>query len=170
MYSPAARLVLTLASLVGAAWSFARGLPLAWLFLAAAALFALGYWRNAAVWRAWRAWQRGDLAAVAHHLRATPAPERLAPQQRAYYEWLKAEVLRDAGDAQGACVHFGRAVEGRLRTSADRALALSRLAEAAFMVGDIEGARGAIARARALDPPPFVQALLADLEHAMAAA
>ena len=170
MFNPRLRLILVLAAILvaGTLWTQGRT-SAAGLALAAATMLTVGYWRNASVWRAWHAYWAGEVATAERYLAMTPEATRLAPQQRAYYEWLQGEVRRQRGDAAGARPHFRAALSGPLRSSKDRAFAYARLAEAALTVGDVTDARRAIAEARALHPPPFVEALLVDVEHAMAA-
>jgi hypothetical protein len=167
MYSPTVRLVLVLLCVVGAVLGFYRGAPTGWLFTVAAALFTLGYWRNASVWLAWRAFKRGDMSRVRRLVAATPSPQRLSPQQRAYFEWLQGELTREAGNPQAACQHFRAAAAGKLRSTHDRAFAYARLAEASLAAQDLAGAYEAIANARQLSPSPFVEALLRDLEESV---
>jgi hypothetical protein len=140
----------------------------AWLWFTAAVLLVIGYWRGGTVWLAWRAFRKGDLGLVERRLAQVHYPNRLSPYQRAYYEWLQGELRRARGDIPAARRHFTAAAQGGLRTANDRALAYSRLAEAELTAGDLDAARATIARARSLNPTPFVEGLLRDLEEAMA--
>lgn len=167
MYSRALRVVVSLVCAVGGLWALRNQSPAAWPLLAAALLLLSGYWRYGTVWLAWRAFTRGDLDAVERLIANIRRPERLDSQQRAYYEWLRGELARRTEESEKAVQHFEAAVHGQLRSDRDRAFGYSRLAEATLAVGKVSQARLAIASARALSPPPFVEALLRDIEESM---
>jgi hypothetical protein len=168
VYPPLLRFAFVAASLALGAVGLCGGFSWAWLWLTAAVLLVVGYFRGGTVWLAWRAWRNGDVALAQRRLAQTHHPNRLSPYQRAYYEWLQGEIHRMRNDLPAARRHFTAAAEGGLRTGKDRALAYTRLAETELTAGEVGAARAAIARARMLSSMPFVEALLRDLEEAMA--
>jgi hypothetical protein len=165
MFTPIERLLLVLATLILGTFALRDGQAYGWLLIAAAALFAIGYWRSATVWRAWRAHFSGDVERFERLLAAVPTPRLLSPRQRAYYEWLRGESAYRQGDPSAARQHLMAALAGRLTSVKDRSFAYSRLADVQLAAGDRGAAREAIVKARALKPSKFVEALLADLEE-----
>jgi hypothetical protein len=167
VYTPLLRLVLIVGCLILGAVGLRGGFWWGWLWIISATLFAVGYWRAGTVWLACRALRKGHLARAERLLAQVRTPSRLSPQQRAYYELAQGDVHRAREDIPVARRHFRAAAEGRLRTTNDRALAYSRLAETELTARDFDASRAAIANARALRPSPLVEALLRDLEEAM---
>lgn len=164
MYSPLLRIALIAICLVAAASALSRGFWMSWVYLLGAVLLAAGYWRTGAVWLAWRAWRRGDAAGAERLLGSVRRPDRLARQQRAYYDWLQGELQRRQGDAAAALPHFEAAARGRLSGPEHMAFVEARIAESALACGDRVRAREAIERARGHRPTGPVEELLRQYE------
>jgi hypothetical protein len=170
VFTPLVRLTLAAFCLAMAALSWRASPGRAVLFLAAAALFALGYWRQGTVWLAWRAFVRGDHERMERRLAKVPRPPQLGSGQRAYYELLQGVIRLRRGDLEGARTHFTAAAAGRLRTENDRALVEAQLAEVALELGDASAARAHIASALALEPRAEIVTAVRALEARLPAA
>lgn len=148
MYSNLVRITLIAVGVLAGAAFIARGLVGGWLFLLMAVLLVVGWWRTGRVGQAWRAYVKGDLPGVERHLDAIRTPERLGPQQEAYYHFLRGVLARSRNELAAARERYQRALSG-LRTARDRAFAEAHLAEVALASGDHSTARDHLARAEA---------------------
>ncbi len=98
--------------------------------LAAAVLFAVGYFRYGAIRPAFMAMTRGDLDQARRHFDSIKFPNALSPQSRAYWHWVNAMLAaQDSSNLSFAEEQMQLAVDGALRTSHDRCLAKATLAQ-----------------------------------------
>jgi hypothetical protein len=134
-----------------------------WLFLAAAAAFALGLFRNHSVALAYRAVLAGDTGRASVLLAQVPDSTRLSRQDRAYFHWVAGQLAGAAGQYREAYQHLSIAVSGGLRTSHLRAATECSLAEAALGLGDKPMARSHFERAQALPSRDTLKPVLAGL-------
>ncbi len=169
MLSRNGRLIVVLGCVLLGFLAFRTGFPGWWLFPLAALGFTVNYWRSGPVWLAAHAARRGDFQRVERLLGEVRTPERLAPQQRAYYHYYQGLLRADRGDPEGARRHFSAAATGRLRTRNDRSLAHLQLAALALDAGEQTLAREHLDQARAQAHKPEVAQAIASLEEKLAA-
>jgi ATP/maltotriose-dependent transcriptional regulator MalT len=169
MYGTLVRVTLIAFGLVAGVAFVQRGLLAGWLFLLMALLLVIGWWRNGRLGPAWRAYVKGDLAEVERRLERIARPDRLGPQQLAYYHFLRGVLARSRSQLAEACAEFERALQG-LRTPRDRAFTEAHLAEVALVEGDLPTARAYLDRAGSTRTSKGVSQLLQALHQRLAAA
>ena len=123
MFTPFVRLLLILTAVAAGVTYVLRGESLGWLLLAAAGLLAVGYWRHATVWLAFRA-------------------------DRAYFDFLHGVVAQARGNLEEARRSFSAAAAGPLRTGNMRSGVQYHLAVISLERGDKDAARSHLDEAR----------------------
>jgi hypothetical protein len=152
------RLVVIAAATALGLWRTLTGSSLSGLlFLVAAAILGLGYFRYGPVWLAMRALGRGDTGAAASHLSSISDPQRLGRQSRAYFEMASGLVAAHHGHRGDAERHMRGALDLPLRTENDRALAELTLAELLVGTANAEASH-LLARAAERSTRPQVDA------------
>lgn len=119
-------------------------------FLALAPALIWDYFRRSAVWQAFAAFRRGDLAAVRWWLEQVRFPKLLNRPSQAYYHWLRGALEATDSRLQAAKVHLLVAASGQLRTENDRSLVQCLLAEVNLQAGAPEVARDHLRLAESL--------------------
>ena len=137
------------------------GSPSGWLFIAAAASFAVGLVLHGPVMLAYRSVVTGDLKRAASLLSEIRDPATLRRQDRAYFHWVSGQLAAAAGRHREAYQHFAAASPSALRTDHIRAATECALAEAALGLGDVPLARSHLGKARSL---PFRSSLTPAIE------
>ena len=165
MYSRSLRIVITIFCVAVGSWEFYRGRFVPGVMLLVVALLMLyGYFRYGTVWLALRRLRAGDEAGGARLLSQVSNPELLSARQRAYYELAQGTLALESGDASRAIPHLQAALEHRLRTEHDRAIAEANLASALVATGEVSHARLLIRAARGRGPRPEIEEMLDALE------
>ena len=141
-----------------------------WLYLVAAAAFAVGLFRNNSVTLAYRAFVAGDSGRASVLLGQVPDPVRLSRQDRAYFHWVAGQLAGTAGQYREAYQHLAIAASGGLRSSHIRAATECSLAEAALGLGDLPLARSHFERARALPSRDTLKPVIAGLASRLGSA
>lgn len=165
MLTPFVRWVLVLIGLAAGAIQLRRGEWVGWIVIAAAAVLAAGYWRNATVWLAFRAYRRGDLAGIERHLGAVRDTTRLSSENRAYYDFLHGVIAQARGNLEEAGKSFSAAAGGPLRTSNMRSVVHHHLAVISLERGDKSAARSHLDEARRWPHNAHVAELLGTTER-----
>ena len=166
MFSSPTRVVLAVAALAYGLWLVAaqeyRGLVL----VLVAILLIVGYFRYGTVWLACRALRKGDSSRADRLLSEIRYPEKLSPQNLAYYNLVKGAIAAERGDLNSATQLLDASQRGALRTSNDRSLVSCYLAHLALKRGDRVGAQRHLEQARSQKHRPSVEALINNVQTA----
>ena len=170
MLSRSVRLTLIVALAAYGLFRLATGSPSGWLFLAAAASFAVGLVVHGPVMLAYQSVVTGDLKRAASLLSEIRDPSKLRSQDRAYFHWVSGHLAAAAGQHREAYQHFAAVLPSSLRTDHIRAATECALAEAALGLGDLPLARSHLEKARSLPfrstLTPAIEALATRIESA----
>lgn len=162
-YSPDARLIVSIISLLCCFYITTYRSLLAIPFFLIAALLFIDVIRNSSVWYGFSAFRRGDMAMVNYALQQIRWPQMLSPQSLAYYNWLKG--VKEVADERYAAakVHLLVAINGELKTQNDRSLLHCLLAEIAIQEEQGDTAREHLKHAAALEHHPEVDRIIQSL-------
>jgi uncharacterized protein HemY len=133
-----------------------HGQPIGYLYLCASAFLIYGYFRYGPVFIAFRHIRRQNFARAESLLAQVRHPELLSSGQRSYFELASAELAIHRGDHSVAERHLRVALDHRLRTENDRALAEALLGQLLIERGALAEARDALERARRRPCKPAV--------------
>jgi tetratricopeptide (TPR) repeat protein len=125
-----------------------HGQPIGYLYLLAGALLIYGYFRYGPVFIAFHHIRRKNFARAESLLAQVRDPELLSTGQRSYFELASAELAIHRGDHGVAERHLRTALDHRLRSENDRALAEALLGQLLIERGAVAEAREALERAR----------------------
>ena len=170
MLSRSLRIALIVAASGFGLFRVLSGVASGWLYLVAAAAFAVGLFRSNAVALAYRAVLVGDMSRASVLLAQVPDPTRLSRQDRAYFHWVAGQLAGTAGQYREAYQHLALAASGGLRTSHIRAATECSLAEAALGLGDLPLARSHFERARTLPARDTLKPVIAGLASRLGSA
>ena len=165
MFSRPVRFLLIVASVAFGGYQLYRGSVAGWFYLLAAALLTYGHFRYGPVWLAFRNARRGNLDRARRLLAQVKDPRLLSPGQRAYFELSSALVAADLKNKQAAENHLRLALEQRLRTHNDRALAEVFLAELLIERGAADEAADVLDRAAMQNPKAQVTRMIEELRN-----
>jgi hypothetical protein len=142
------------------------------MFLLGAALLAVGHFRYGTVWLAFRAQQHGNTERAKQLLRQIAVPDRLTPQNQAYYHLLVGMHALEAGSHKDSYAALARVDLRRLRSDNDRSLTEALLAAASLNLGERERTKLHLGQARAYAHRSAIGALIdsidADIARPMA--
>jgi len=156
MFPRALRFVLIGVSTAYGLYYVTHGEPVGYLYLCASAFLIYGYFRYGPVFIAFRHIRRQNFARAERLLAQVRHPELLSSRQRSYFELASAELAIHRGDHSVAERHLRVALDHRLRTENDRALAEALLGQLLIERGALAEARDALERARRRPCKPAV--------------
>lgn len=96
--------------------------------LAGAAILALGYFRYGPIRPAFLALQRDDIATSKRLIATIKFPQLLSAQASSYLHWIHGVIAAEGHDFVRAEEQMQLAIDGHLRTSNDRCVAMGTLA------------------------------------------
>jgi tetratricopeptide (TPR) repeat protein len=165
MLTPRLRLTLAIASFVTGAYLLVVGDYAGVVFLGGAAYFGYSYFKYGTVWLAFREVARGHMNEAAALLQQVKEPQALGSEQRAYFELASGLVCASRAQNQKAEAHLQIALDHRLRTENDRALAEAVLAQLLVARDQLEAAREIVERAVKRECRPGIAARIKDLHE-----
>jgi hypothetical protein len=141
MFSLPVRIVIVVVAAAYGTYRLANADHSGYIFLAAGAIFALGYFRYGSIRPAYMAMRRGDLQTARKHIETIRFRKLLSAESRAYLHWINgviaAEVSENLPYAEG---QLRLAISGKLRCSNDRCIATATLARIVAKNNDLERA------------------------------
>lgn len=169
MFSRRVRIVVVLACAFLAVRTALQDLwILAALFLVAAVVFTLGYWRNGPVWLASRYLRAGRGPKARALLNEVRNPERLVAPQPACYYYLSGMLdLRDQ-DYGSAAVNFAHAARGPWRLPRDSVAMCVNTAEASLSDGQLDKCASWLERAKSQPAAHDLANHISDIESRLA--
>ena len=121
-----------IASTVGS-YLVAKGELIGYGLIAAAVIFAVGYFRYGPIRPAFMALQRQQFDKAQRLADTIKFPNLLGPEARAYYYWIQAVLsAQDDDNLNDAEEQMAIAIAGPLRTDNDRCVATATLAQIVF--------------------------------------
>jgi hypothetical protein len=148
MFSFSVRFIIVLVAASNGGYSLANGHRSGYLWLAAAALIAIGYFRYGPIRPAFLAMQRGRLDVAQKHIETIPFPKLLSAQSHAYLHWIRGVIAaQDTSSLLYAEEQMRLALGGAIRTSHDRCLATATLAQIVAQTHDLKRAQQILAEA-----------------------
>lgn len=129
MFSLPVRIVVGLLAAGYGIYKLANAEQSGFIFLAAAGLVAMGYFRYGSIRPAFMAMRRGDIEAARKHVETIRFPTLLSAESRAYLHWVNGVIA--AQNPEGlryAEEQMRLAIDGHIRTSQDRCIATATLA------------------------------------------
>jgi tetratricopeptide (TPR) repeat protein len=168
MFTNSVRLIVVGAALLAAVVTFATSPISGGMFIGGAVLLSVGYVRHGTVWLAFRAQQNGHTDRAKSLLDQIADPNRLSPQNRAYYHLLRGVHAMDVADYVAADSLLARADPARLRTDNDRSMAAALRAAVASRLGDRERASRYLRTAKRYPRKAEITALVERIEGEIA--
>lgn len=151
MFSLPVRIFIVVISTAYGVYMLLDGDPFGYIFLAAAAMFVVGYFRYGPIRPAFLAMQRGQIDVAQKLIETIKFPRLLSAQSRAYFYWISGVVAaQDPENLRYAEQQMRLAVGGALRTSNDRCIATATLAHIVAQTNDLERAEQLLADAEKL--------------------
>src|SRR5262245_38053420 len=146
MFSLQVRIFIVVAAAAYGVYTLANGEHTGYIFLAAAGLVAIGYFRYGPIRPAFMAMRRGDIDVARKHIETIKFPKLLSAESRAYLHWITGVIAaKDSDDLPYAEEQMRLAVGGAIRTSHDRCLATATLAQVVAKNNDLERAKQILA-------------------------
>ncbi len=148
MFTLPIRIIIIVITAAYGSHALANGNESGYILLAAAAIFVIGYFRYGPIRPAYMAMRRGYIDVARKHIETIKFPKLLSSQSRAYLYWICGVIAaQDSDNLLYAEKQMRLAIDGSLRTSNDRCLAMATLAHIVAQNDDLERARQLLADA-----------------------
>lgn len=142
MFSFPVRIIIVVIAAAYGSYKLANGDQSGYVWLAAAAIFVIGYFRYGPIRPAFVAMQCGHVDAARKLIETIKFPKLLSAQSRAYLHWIHGVLAtQDTNNLAYAEEQMRLAIDGHLRTSNDRCLATATLAHIVAQNSDVERAK-----------------------------
>ena len=137
MFTPRLRFFLIIIAVTYGGLRVSKGDGAAGIIFVAAAILLIGHFRNGPIRPALMALNKGRMEEAKTLVNSVRYPHLLSAQSRAYYHWIRGILAaNDPADLTFAEKELLLAINGSLRTSNDRCLAMASLAEVVVQSND----------------------------------